>query len=89
MTKYRLLTALFTALLVSACGGNDTKVIDCEANLVYQDRVEGRRVVAPEPLDQLNSLLEMPIPRADPNAPTAPPGTCNDMPPVIRMGGGR
>ena len=87
MTKYRLLAALSMALLVSACGGNEPREIQCEANLIYQDRTEGQRVVAPEGLDQLNPLMEMPIPRADPNAPQTPEGKCNDMPPVIQAGG--
>lgn len=85
MTKTRLLAVMALALTISACGGNDTKKIDCEANLKYQDRVEGKRVVAPEGLDQLNELVEMPIPRADPNAPKTPAGQCQDRPPVIKV----
>jgi hypothetical protein len=73
---------------LAACGGNDTKEVDCEASIEYQNRVEGRRVVAPEGLDSLNEMAEMPIPRADPNAPRMPPGVCNDRPPVIRVSGG-
>jgi hypothetical protein len=74
-------------LSLTACGGNDTKEVDCEASFKYQNRVEGRRVVAPEGLDSLNEMAEMPIPRADPNAPKMPPGVCNDMPPMIRVSG--
>jgi hypothetical protein len=73
---------------LAACGGNDTKEVDCEASIEYQNRVEGQRVVAPEGLDQLNDLAEMPIPRADPNAPQMPPGVCNDRPPMIQVSGG-
>ena len=73
---------------VAACGGNDTKEVDCEASLEYQNRVESKRVVAPEGLDDLNEMAEMPIPRADPNAPQMPPGVCNDNPPMIRVSGG-
>ena len=73
---------------LAACGGNDTKEVDCEASIEYQNRVEGRRVVSPEGLDPLNEMAEMPIPRADPNAPRMPPGVCNDRPPVIRVSGG-
>jgi hypothetical protein len=74
--------------MLAACGGNDTKEVDCEASLEYQNRVEGRRVVAPEGLDSLNEMIEMPIPRADPNAPRMPTGVCNDRPPVIRISEG-
>ena len=73
---------------LAACGGNDTKEVDCEASIEYQNRVEGKRVVAPEGLDDLNEIAEMPIPRADPNAPQMPPGVCNDIPPRIRVSGG-
>lgn len=87
MTKIRLLSALATTLVIAACGGNEAKEIDCEANLKYQDRVEGKRVVAPEGLDQLNALAEMPVPRADPDAPKMPEGMCNDRPPIIKPSG--
>ena len=83
MTTTRLMSIFALLALLAACGGNDTKEVDCVANLKYQNRVEGKRVVAPEGLDQLNELAEMPIPRADPTAPKVPPGVCNDEPPVI------
>ena len=83
MTRLLLLTVL--ALGLSACGGNDTREIDCDANLKYQDRQEPPRVVVPEGLDPLNELSEMPIPRAAPDAPEMPEGVCNDQPPMIRV----
>ena len=86
MTRFRLFVAMTIALLSAACGGNEPKAIDCAANLKYQDRVEGKKVVAPEGLDQLNALAEMPIPRADPDAPKLPEGTCADRPPIIGAG---
>jgi hypothetical protein len=86
MTNSRLPALLLVAAMVSACGGNEPKEVDCNANLKFQNRVEGKRVVAPEGLDQLNELAEMPIPRADPNAPKLPEGVCNDQPPVISAG---
>ena len=85
--RISLLAALVLGLSLTACGGNQPKEIDCEANLKYQNRVEGKRVVAPEGLDQLDALAEMPVPRADPNAPKLPPGVCNDMPPRIQVSG--
>jgi len=87
MTKSRLFAVLVLGVLLTACGRNDTKEVDCEASLEYQNRVEGKRVVAPEGLDQLNPLAEIPIPRADPNAPEMPPGVCNDNPPMIKASG--
>lgn len=83
MSKWRQLAVLMVATMVAACGNNEPREIDCDANLKYLNRVEGKRVVAPEGLDQLNEYAEMPIPRADPNAPKMPEGVCNDEPPVI------
>lgn len=86
MMKWRQLVFLLILAILSACGSNEPKEVNCDANLKYQNRVEGPRVVAPEGLDQLNVLVEMPIPRADPNAPKMPEGVCNDKPPIIGAG---
>jgi hypothetical protein len=86
MKRSQQLAVLVLAGLVSACGGNDTRDVDCEKNLRYQNRVEGKRVVAPEGLDQLSELAEMSIPRADPDAPAMPGGICNDQPPIVTPG---
>ena len=83
----RWTSALILCATLAACGGNDTKEVDCGVSLQYQNRVEGRRVVAPEGLDALNEMAEMAVPRADPSAPQMPPGVCNDMPPVIKVSG--
>ena len=82
----RLLLVLVLATSLSACGGNDTREVDCEKGLKYQNRTVGKRVVAPEGLDQLDEFREMPIPKADPEAASVAPGTCEDMPPMIRAG---
>ena len=84
MTKTAMVAIAVLAAGLAACGGNEPRQINCEANLKYQNRVEGKRVVAPEGLDPLNELQEMPVPRADPDAPQMPPGICNDAPPSIR-----
>ena len=86
MMKWRQLVFLLILAILSACGSNESKEVNCDANLKYQNRVEGPRVVAPEGLDQLNVLAEMPIPRADPNAPKMREGVCNDEPPIIGAG---
>ena len=86
MNKTKIVAIAVLAAVLAACGGNEPRAIDCEANLKYQNRVEGRRVVVPEGLDPLNELAEMPIPRADPEAPQPAPGTCNDEPPALGSG---
>jgi len=83
MTKSRLIAVLTLGAVMSACGGNDTKVADCEEGVKHQNREEGRRVVVPEGLDPLDEFAEMPIPRADPDAAQPAPGKCADTPPII------
>ena len=65
---------------LSACGGKDsTVVINCDEDLQYQNREVGKRVVAPEGMDQLDEFAEMPIPKADPEAASRlPEGRCAD-----------
>ena len=60
-----------------------TKVSGLTFDAAWQNRVEGKRVVSPEGLDQLDEFGEMPIPKADPNAAPVVPGRCQDMPPTI------
>ena len=83
MRKYRLIAIVFGSGLLAACGGNDTIVVDCGDGSQYQNRVEGKRIEVPEGLDPLDEFAEMPIPRADPNAPNTADGRCVDMPPPI------
>ena len=84
----RWMSVLMLCASLTACGGNDTKEVDCGASLRYQNREEGQRDAAPEGLDSLNEMAEMPIPRADPNALRMAPGVCNDVPPMIQVSGG-
>ena len=86
MKATRLLIVFALGLAMASCGGNDTKEVDCDDDLKYQNRTLGQRVVAPDGLDQLDRFREMPIPAAAPEAPEPPPGRCGDMPPVIRPG---
>jgi hypothetical protein len=81
MTKSHLLAALLLSASLSACGGN--KSVECDEGLRFQNREVGKRVVAPEGLDQLDEYAEMPIPEADPDAAPPLPGKCADMPPMI------
>ena len=87
MTNRQLLAVLLISASLAACGGNRTKEVDCAKDLRFQNREVGKRVVAPEGLDQLDEFAEMPIPKADPDAPPHPAGACADMPPAIGTGG--
>lgn len=86
MKATRLSIVLALGIAIASCGGNDTKQVDCDDGLKYQNLTVGQRVVAPEGLDQLDEFREMPIPEAAPEAPEPPPGKCEDMPPLIRPG---
>jgi hypothetical protein len=83
MTKCQILAVLMLGASLSACGGSKPKEVNCEKELQFQNRTVGKRVVAPEGLDQLDEFAEMPIPSADPNAAPHPGGACADMPPSI------
>ena len=84
MTKIRLVAVLMLGASLSACGGEDSIVVQCDDGARFQNRVQGKRVVAPEGLDQLDEFAEMPIPKADPDAVPPPPGKCADMPPAVK-----
>ena len=87
MRRFWLTAIVFGSGLLAACGGNDTVVVDCEDHFEYGNLVEGARIVVPEGLDPLDQFAEMPIPRADPDAPTTAEGRCVDMPPTVGSGG--
>ena len=82
VTDLRLIAALLAVAGLSACGGKSVTV-DCDSAEYYQRFVEGKRVTAPQGLDQLDEFAEMPIPKADPEAAPPPPGRCLDMPPLV------
>lgn len=83
MTNSQLIAVFLLSASLAACGGNDSKPLDCDEGLQYQNRDAGKRVVVPEGLDPLNEFAEMPIPKADPDAPKPAPGRCVDMPPSV------
>ena len=66
---------------LAACGG--TPELECEHGS-YKNAVRGPRVQAPDGLDPLNSLKEMPIPAASPQAPREGANErCLEMPPTV------
>jgi uncharacterized lipoprotein len=78
--KLTLLGLLVATL--NACGGAD---LTCDDVQNYQLAEEGKRVEAPEGLDDLDPLEEMVLPKASPRA-TRPEGSdCFDRPPAIDL----
>ncbi|MDJ0795164.1 MAG: hypothetical protein QNI98_13120 [Woeseiaceae bacterium] len=86
MRNFRFIAIVLGSALIAGCGGDDGIIADCDGGEEYQNRVESKRVEVPEGLDSLDVFAEMPIPRADPNAPKTAEGRCIDMPPPIGSG---
>lgn len=74
-------------LLVSclaACGG-DKGTVKCDVG-PYLAAARAPKVEAPDGLDNLDPLDEMPLPAASPQPPRPDDGTCLEQPPqIIRM----
>lgn len=80
VVRFTFLGLLLAAL--TACGGQD---LTCDDVQYYQLSEEGKRVQAPEGLNDLDPLLEMPLPEASPR-PARPEGSdCFDRPPGIKL----
>ena len=86
MKNYRLIAIMLGSALFAGCFGDDGIIVECDGGEEFQNRVESKRVEVPEGLDSLDVFAEMPIPRADPNAPKTAEGRCIDMPPPIGSG---
>ena len=84
MSRYLILVLPVTALLLSGCGG--TIDVTCDEVQYYQAAKLGKRVEAPEGLDDLDPLREMPLPSASPREPRPEGSPCFDRPPEIQLG---
>ena len=69
-------------LALSACGGDDA-ILECEQGGSYLNAVETPRVRAPEDLDNLDSLREMPLPEASPRGDRPAGSGCLEAPPTV------
>lgn len=78
-----LAMTLAVAGILSGCGGNDVNY-SCDEPQRYQAVSAGKRVEAPEGLDQLNEFAEMPVPKAE-GAVARPKGSrCIELPPKTK-----
>jgi hypothetical protein len=68
---------LLTSL--AACGSGSKT---CDEG-PYQSAILAPRVQAPEDLDDLDALNEMPLPAASPQAPRPEGSPCLDKPPIV------
>ena len=67
------------AITLGACGGMDM----CEEPEFYEFAESGKRIEAPEDLNDLAAGEEMVIPDASPRAPRPPGSGCLDRPPTL------
>ena len=78
------LMASCLSVLLAGCGGNVGSV-SCDEG-PYLAAVSAPKVQAPEGLDDLDPLAEMPMPEASPQEPRPDDGRCLEQPPtIIRM----
>jgi uncharacterized lipoprotein len=66
---------------LTACGGQSE--LKCEQGSVYLAAKQTPRVAAPDDMDNLDPLREMPLPAASPQKPRPAGSTCLEKPPVI------
>lgn len=78
-----MMVMIFVFAGLQACKGNVD--LTCEEVRIYQLAKPGKRVVAPEDLDSLELLREIPLPEASPQAVRPAGSECIDLPPVIQL----
>jgi hypothetical protein len=75
-----LASILAIGSFLAACSGSPK----CESEGRYTLGREGKRIQAPDGLDDLESGKEMEIPRASPQVPREDTGKCIEAPPAIQ-----
>ncbi len=83
MTAFRIaiLVVLLTGL--GGCGGTD---LTCDDVRDYQLAEEGKRIEAPDGLDDLDPVKEAALPEASPRQERDPGSPCIDRPPEVIIG---
>ena len=69
---------------LTACGGQSE--LECEDATAYIAAKQTPRIKAPDDLDNLDPLREMPLPEASPQQPKPAGSKCLEQPPVIIEG---
>jgi hypothetical protein len=78
-----LLPLAIMPLLTACIFGGPPK---CETEGLYQESRGGKRIEAPEGLDDLESYKEVTVPHASPRGPREDTGRCLEAPPGIERG---
>ena len=79
---FRTIIIVTLAAVTGACATTET----CEEPLFYESAQAGKRIAAPDDLDDLAAFKEIPIPEASPRPPRPPGSGCIDRPPTLRLG---
>ena len=83
MQRFLALIIVLVASGLGACGG--TVDLACDDVELYQLAEKRPRIQAPEDLDALDPIREVPLPEASPR-PQRPPGSpCLDRPPTVTI----
>jgi uncharacterized lipoprotein len=80
MNRAEVLLLLAAALIISGCSSAPT----CDELAFYESAEGGKRIVAPEDLDDLDEYKEMVIPEASPRPPRDLNAGCIDLPPTMK-----
>lgn len=72
---------VIAAMAIAGCGSGPT----CDEPQFYESATGGKRIEAPDDLDELQSFNEMVIPEASPRPPREPGSGCLDRPPTLRI----
>ena len=81
MKTTRLIVVFASAAIASACGSSGET---CEEPEFYEFAQAGKRIDAPDDLDQITPDREMVIPEASPRPPRDRSAGCIDRPPTLR-----
>lgn len=77
----RIGIVLMLAGALGACGNKGVK--GCDKPQRYQESVQNDRIQAPDDLDTLDTLREMPVPEANPRQERPEGSPCLELPPRI------
>ena len=75
----------FLVIAFAASSGACTSVETCEELEFYEYAEEGKRIEAPDDLDNLAANRELTIPEASPRPPRDRSAGCLDRPPTLRV----
>ena len=80
MSRAGILFLLLAATMTAACNSAPT----CDELAFYETATGGKRISAPDDLNELDEFKEMVIPEASPRPPRDLSAGCLDLPPTLK-----